>query len=65
MKIVKAIWTIILLVLILTIPKVLNWVLQGLIRVLIVIQKTLSFLIKLVLEEINKEQYEKTPNSKN
>jgi hypothetical protein len=64
MKIAKAIWIIFLLITVLTIPKVINWLLQGLIRVLVILQKTLTYLIKLVEEEItNTKEYEKTSNT--
>jgi hypothetical protein len=64
MKIAKAIWIIFLLITVLTIPKVTNWLLQGLIRVLVILQKTLTYLIKLVEEEItNSKEYEKTSNT--
>lgn len=66
MKIAKAIWTIFLLITVLTIPKLALWLLKGLIRVLVIIQKTITYLIKLVEEEINPIKYEKEiSNSKN
>lgn len=55
MEIVKVIWKILLLLLILTIPRLINWFLQGIIRTLLIIQKTLSYLIKLIEEELNKK----------
>ena len=65
MKIAKAIWTIFLLITVLTIPKITLWLLKGLIRVLVIIQKTITYLIKLIEEEINPIKYEKeTSNSK-
>lgn len=66
MKIAKAIWIIFLLITVLTIPKLVLWLLKGLIRVLVIIQKTITYLIKLVEEEINPIKYEKEiSNSKN
>lgn len=48
-----------------TIPKITLWLLKGLIRVLVIIQKTITYLIKLIEEEINPIKYEKeTSNSK-
>lgn len=65
MKIAKAIWKIFLLVTVLTIPRLIVWLLNGIIRVLVIIKKTIAYLIKLVEEEINPTNHEKIPNSKN
>lgn len=65
MKIAKAIWKIFLLVTVLTIPRLIVWLLNGIIRVLVIIKKTIAYLIKLVEEEINPTNHEEIPNSKN
>lgn len=64
MKIAKAIWIIILLITVLTIPRITVWLLQGIIRILVIVNKVATYLIKLVEEEINKKpNHENTPNS--
>jgi len=65
MKIAKAIWKIFLLVTVLTIPRLIVWLLNGIIRVIVIIKKTISYLIKLIEEEVNPINHEKISNSKN
>lgn len=65
MKVTKVILTILLLVIILTIPRVVKWLLSVVIGILVILKKTLTYLIKLIEEEINQKNHEKISNPKN
>lgn len=65
MKVTKVILTILLLVIILTIPRVVKWLLSVVIGILVILEKTLTYLIKLIEEEINQKNHEKISNPKN
>lgn len=65
MKVTKVILTILLLVITLTIPRVVKWLLSVVIGILVILEKTLTYLIKLIEEEINQKNHEKISNPKN
>lgn len=56
MKIIKAILTIILLLVLLSIPRLVSFLLHLVIRIVTIANNTLRFLIKSIEEEFNKEQ---------
>lgn len=63
MKVVKAILTILLLVLVLTIPRLVKFLLTIIISVLVIFQKTITYLIKLIEEEVTQSKnVQKTPH---
>lgn len=63
MKVVKAILTILLLVLVLTIPRLVKFLLTIIISILVIFQKTITYLIKLIEEEVTQSKnVQKTPH---
>lgn len=56
MKIIKAVLTIILLLVLLSIPRLVSFLLHLVIRIVTITNNTLRFLIKSIEEELNKEQ---------
>lgn len=66
MKIVKAILTILLLIIVLTIPRLIKFLLTLTISILVIFSKTISYFIKLVEEEVTtNKNVRKTSNNQN
>lgn len=65
MKIVQAVLLLVSLVLILSIPRLIYWLMSGVIRILIVFNNTLHYFIKSVEEELTTQQNGRRKNTKN